>query len=229
MAKMKFKGTINGRTYSDEVVFQCALQKAISSGEPVNAHIESVEDNTTDPSVALFDTSSVFTDSERLGRDEFDNAADKAFQAYREWLGLHIGNETFDRAALKEAVINEGNRVNSIISNLKIQRDDVDSKLYRTENEIKNVVQEINRLKGVQTQLESKKKQLSTEREVINSRTRAFSKLLDVYLYAVTTINDTASGQVNPDNIKPTVTTVAAQKSSGSEVIDDLRKWLEEL
>ena len=229
MAKMKFKGTINGRTYSDEVVFQCALQKAIASGKPVNAHIESVEENTPDPSAALFDTASVFTDSERLGRDEFDNAADKAFQAYREWLELHIGNETFDRAALKEAVINEGNRVSSIISNLKIQRDEVNSKLYKTEQEIKNVVQEINRLKGVQTQLESKEQQLSTEHEVIDSRTRAFSKLLDVYSDAVTTINDTASGLVKPAHIKPTVQAVAAQKSSGSEVVDEFRKWLESL
>lgn len=158
--KIKFEGTINGRTYSDEKVFQYALRDAIANGEDieVSATSTTVEDQTEQTSAApKYENFEIAINPEKIAanlecatdRDEFISNLRTGLQAVVRQFTDAMEENSIDLAVASKKLEEEMNSVLSKYRKLTEKHEQAKSKIDELEEKLSAADEELETIGSV--------------------------------------------------------------------------------
>jgi hypothetical protein len=172
--KIKFEGSINGRTYSDEKVFQYALRDAIAKGEDIEVHATSTmadaQEEITIPKKPMYENFEIAINPDKIAanlecaqdRDEFIANLGTGLQAVVGQFTDAMKENSIDPAMACKKFDEE---INSVISKY--------NKLLEKSGQVEKKIDD----------LERKIEAAEEELETVNSTMVAFNLLYKAYVH----------------------------------------------
>ena len=173
-SKIKFEGTINGRTYSDEKVFQYALRDAIAKGEDIEVHATSTmaeaPEEQTVPKKPVYEDFEIAINPNKIAANlECTPNREEFIANLRQ--GLHAVISRFTDA-MKE------NSINPAVASKKLE-EEMDSVLSKYNNLHEKEIQVEKKIETLQDELDAAEEEL----EIVGNTKVAFNLLYQAYAH----------------------------------------------
>lgn len=163
--KIKFEGTINGRTYSDEKVFQYALRDAIAKGEDieVSATSTAVEDPVEQtPAAPKYENFEIAINPEKIAanlecapdRDEFIANLRTGLQAVVGQFTDAMEENSINLDVASKKLGDEMSSIRSRHKNLNEKEEQVEKKITALEDELDGAEEELDTIVSTKTALD---------------------------------------------------------------------------